>query len=70
VIELADNYEQAKNSFTTMLGSAEQAERLLAKLSDFAKKTPFELTEVRENAKQLLAMEISADKLIPTMKAL
>ena len=70
VIELADNYEQAKNSFTTMLGSAEQAEHLLAKLSDFAKKTPFELTEVRENAKQLLAMGISADNLIPTMKAL
>lgn len=39
-----------------MLGSGEQAEKMLSDLSDFAKKTPFELTDIRENAKQLLAM--------------
>ena len=70
VVHLADQYEQAKISFTTMLGSADKASDLLTKLSAFAKKTPFELTEVRENAKQLLAMGISAEKIIPTMKAL
>ena len=70
VIQLADNYEQAKISFTTMLGSADKAESMLSKLSSFAKQTPFELTDVRENAKQLLAMGISADHIIPTMKAL
>ena len=70
VIQLADNYEQAKISFTTMLGSADKAESLLSELSSFAKQTPFELTDVRENAKQLLAMGISADHIIPTMKAL
>ena len=70
VVHLADQYEQAKISFTTMLGSADKASDLLAKLSAFAKKTPFELSEVRENAKQLLAMGISAEKIIPTMKAL
>lgn len=69
-MSLADNYEKAKNSFTTMLGSENEAQRMLSQLSDFAKKTPFELTDVRENAKQLLAMGISADKIIPTMKAL
>lgn len=70
MIQLADNYEQAKISFTTMLGSADKAESLLSKLSSFAKQTPFELTDVRENAKQLLAMGISADHIVPTMKAL
>ena len=70
IVKLADQYEQAKISFTTMLGSADKANDLLAKLSAFAKKTPFELAEVRENAKQLLAMGISAEKIIPTMKAL
>ena len=70
VVHLADQYEQAKISFTTMLGSADKASDLLTKLSAFAKKTPFELSEVRENAKQLLAMGISAEKIIPTMKAL
>lgn len=39
-------------------------------LSDFAKKTPFELTGIRQNAKQLLAMGISSEDLIPTLKAL
>lgn len=70
IVNLADNYEKAKISFTTMLWSAEKAEAKLQELSDFAKKTPFELGSVRENAKQLLAMGISADNLVPTMKAL
>lgn len=70
IISLADNLEQAKNAFTTMLWSAEQAETMLQNLSDFAAKTPFELPEVRQNAKQLLAMGVSAENIIPTMKAL
>lgn len=43
---------------------------MLQELSDFAAKTPFELPEVRQNAKQLLAMGVSAENIIPTMKAL
>nr|DAD88513.1 MAG TPA: UBA2-like domain protein [Podoviridae sp. cttxo15] len=43
---------------------------MLQNLSDFAAKTPFELPEVRQNAKQLLAMGVSAENIIPTMKAL
>ena len=43
---------------------------MLQDLSDFAAKTPFELPEVRQNAKQLLAMGVSAENIIPTLKAL
>lgn len=43
---------------------------MLEDLSDFAAKTPFELPEVRQNAKQLLAMGVSAENVIPTLKAL
>lgn len=50
------NAEQAKISFTTMLGDAGEAQNLLKELSDFAKKTPFDLQGIRENAKQLMAM--------------
>ena len=53
-----------------MLGSASQATKLLSELSHFAKGTPFGLTEIRENAKQLLAMNIQSSKLIPTLKML
>lgn len=53
-----------------MLGSATDAQQLLKELSVFASKTPFELPDVRSNAKQLLAMGIGVKDLIPTMKAL
>ena len=70
VVTLADNLEQANIAFTTMLGSEEKAIAMLQDLSEFAKKTPFELTDVRQNAKQLLAMGVSAENIIPTLKAL
>lgn len=70
ILQLWMNAEQARISFTTMLWSAEDAEALLSRLSDFAKKTPFELTWIRESAKQLLAMWVSAEEMIPTLKAL
>lgn len=70
VLELWWNLEQAQIAFSTMLGSAEKAQTLLEDLSDFAKSTPFELTWIRDSAKQLLAYWIEADKMIPTLKAL
>ena len=67
---LAGNLQQADVAFTTMLGGAEAARKMLQDLSDFAANTPFELTGVRETAKQLLAYNIEAHKIIPTLKAL
>lgn len=70
VIELASNLQQNQIAFTTMLGSADAAKKMLADLSDFAKKTPFELVGIRETAKQLLAMGVTQENMIPTMKML
>lgn len=42
----------------------------MSELSEFASKTPFELQGVRENAKQLLAMGVSTQELLPTLKSL
>ena len=67
---LAGNLQQADVAFTTMLWGAEAARKMLQDLSDFAANTPFELTGVRETAKQLLAYNIEAHKIIPTLKAL
>lgn len=69
-INLGDKLEQAQISFEVMLGSAEKAKNMLADLSDFAQKTPFELTGIRQTAKQMLAMWVGADQMIPTMRAL
>lgn len=53
-----------------MLGSAERADNLLRDLSEFAQRTPFELTGIRQNAKQLLAMGVQTKDLLPTLKSL
>lgn len=70
IVTLADNLEQAHNAFTTMLWSSQASIRMLENLSDFAANTPFEIQEIRQNAKQLLAMGVSAENIIPTLKAL
>ncbi len=70
IIWLTSNLQQATISFTTMLWSADKAQKLLTDLSDFAKKTPFELTWIRENAKQLLAMWVAQENILPTLKML
>jgi len=59
--------EQTQVAFGTMLGSADKAKKLLTDLSDFAQKTPFELTGLRSTAKQLLAFGVSAEEMIPTL---
>ncbi len=70
LVKLAGQFEQTQIAFTTMLGDADQANKLLQELADFATKTPFTITGVEASAKQLLAMGIETDKLIPTLKSL
>ena len=69
-LNTAGNFEQWRIAFETMLGSVEKADTLLRDIEQFAKKTPFELPEVVENAKKLLAYNIEAEKLLPTLEAL
>ncbi len=69
-LKTASELEQLNVSFTTMLGSAEKADVLIKDLLTFAAKTPFQIKDVQKNAKQLLAMGIANEKIIPTLKAL
>jgi tape measure domain-containing protein len=66
----ASDYEQARIAFETMLGSADDARVLLTDISEFAKKTPFDLPGVVQGAKSLLAYGIEADNLLPTLDSL
>ncbi|NEQ45585.1 MAG: tape measure protein [Leptolyngbya sp. SIOISBB] len=68
-LEVGGAAEQANVAFTTILGSAEEAERVLGNLSDFAATTPFDLPGVRQAGQQLLAFGFTADELIPTLTA-
>jgi len=69
-INIAGEYEQQGIAFETMLGSVEKGQKLLKDLDVFATKTPFSIKGVQDSAKQLLAMGINADSLLPTLKAL
>lgn len=69
-VEAAADFEQTKISFEVMLGSAGKATKLLAELQAFAKKTPFNLSELQESTKRLLAYGVEGDKVIDTMNTL
>lgn len=69
-VKSASEVEDSRIAFETMLGSADKAEKMLQELSDFAVKTPFTLPTIREGAKQILAYGVSAEEILPTIKAL
>lgn len=66
----AGSYEQSRIAFETMLGSADKARSMLEDISKFARETPFELPEVVQGTKQLLAFGIAQEDLLPTMRML
>ena len=68
--KLAGEYESVSIAMTGLIGSASGAKKVMTDLSNFAKKTPFELTGVRQTAKSLLAYGFAADEIIPTLKML
>lgn len=69
-VRAAGKFEQSTIAFETMLGSAEEGKRVLSELAEFAARTPFTLDGIESSAKQLLAMGIETQKLMPSLKAL
>lgn len=66
----AADFEQLQIAMETMLGSADRARKLLADLDALAVKTPFQITEVQQAARQMLAYGIEADKVVETTRML
>ena len=62
--------EQWTVSFETMIGSADRANKLLADIREFAKKTPFNQKDLIEGSKSLMAYGIEAEKILPTLNSL
>ena len=62
--------EQFEQALATMLGSVEAAQDRIASLVDFAAKTPFEMPQIEDATKRLLAFGVSNDNLIPTLQRL
>lgn len=62
--------EQARISFTTLLGSAEAADAMLEEMAAFAARTPFEMAGLAENVKYMLAFRFEAGETLPMLEAI
>jgi len=69
-IKSAADMEMQQAAFETLLGSAERAKGLLADLTDLAAKTPFQLTDLADASKTMLAFGITAEKILPNIQML
>lgn len=67
VMSVRGEFQQLEVAFTTMLGSASEASRLMDQLVKTAATTPFDLQGVANGAKQLLAYGTSADEVNETL---
>ena len=70
VIEATGRMQQLQVSLSTILQSKPKADELVAEIIQFASKTPFNLDDVAEGAKQLLAYGSSADKVVGELSML
>jgi tape measure domain-containing protein len=70
VVNVRGEFQQLGMAFEVMLGSKEKADALMAEQVAFAQKTPYTLTEVATNTKQLMAMGVATEDVMATMKSL
>lgn len=70
LIKWRDDAVAAEKTFSKMFKSAEKANILMKNLNKFSLDSYSDIQENRENAKQLAAMGIEYEKIIPTMKSL
>ena len=70
IVNIRGEFQQLGIAFETMLGSKVKSDKLMSEAVTFAQKTPFTLTDVATNIKQLMAMGIATENVMGTMKAL
>ncbi len=70
VIKTGSDFEQLNVSYQTMLGSQEKGLQMMADTKKFAATTPFELPEVAQASKQLLAFGIEQKNVQKDLRAI
>ncbi len=70
IIQVTGEFQQLGIAFEVMLGSKEKADKLMAEQIAFSQKTPYTLTDVASNTKQLMAMGVAYEDVMATMKSL
>jgi tape measure domain-containing protein len=68
-LKAASDFQQASIAFETLLGSGEKAKAFLGDLREFAKSTPFGLSDLTKSSQQLLAYGFAAEQILPILTA-
>lgn len=68
LIEIRGEAQQTETAFEVMLQSKEKANDLMAQSIDLAAKSPFDLSQVTQGTKQLLAFNVPANEVIDTLR--
>lgn len=63
LVSIRGEFQQLEIAFGTMLGNAEEAQKLIGQLAQTAATTPFQLGEVTQGAKQLMAYGVAAEEI-------
>jgi len=70
IVKTRGEIQSLSIAFETMLGSKEKADKMMNDAVKMSLKTPFTLTDIATNVKQLIAMGISSDKAVDSLKSL
>jgi tape measure domain-containing protein len=70
VLDFNSEMQSANISFGTLLGSADQAKKMIGDIKQFALTTPFQFQNTVEYSQRLLALGINAKDIIPDLTAL
>lgn len=70
VAELGMDAEDSKVKFEVLLGSMDKAKTMLADITVFANKTPFESAGLRQNAELMLNFGVASQKIMPMLQML
>lgn len=70
IVQIRGEFQQLGVAFETMLGSRRAADEMMRDITELALSTPYTVTEVAQNTRQLIAMGIAAEDVVDTMRAL
>lgn len=70
LVSVRGEFQQLNISLETILGNKEKADQLFQDVVDFAAYTPFELTEVGQGVKKLLAFNVEAEDTLDILRRL
>ena len=68
IVDVRGDIQALEISFSTLLGSAKQAKRMMSELRDFAINTPMQLDTLAGGAQTLLGFNVAAEKVMPILR--